>query len=152
MTRVTNFFNYCYYCYKRLVLWHQLRVLKRNFQAVASLPHDEAKEVITKWKWHITKSEANDEVKDSLYASVTSLEKLLDENPELGPLAAELKSFNEVFLIQCLLAVLAITGMVLAKNYTAVGWVVLSTAWCYSYCKARKILAHMKANACQKKN
>jgi len=149
MTRVTNFFNYCY---QRLVLWHQLRVLKRNFQAVASLPHDKAKEVITKWKWHITKSEANDEVKDNLYASVTSLEKLLDENPELGPLAAELKLIQRMFLLNLIPTSLAIVAMVITRNYVAIGWVLMSIAWCHSYYQARKILAHMKANACQKKN
>lgn len=148
MTKIANFFSVCYF---RIVIWFQLKLLKRNFKTVTSLPYDEAKAVITKWKWQVTQSKADEEAKDNLYTSITTLENLIDKNPEIGPLMAELQQARRVLLVQVVLSIFAAINFISIANYTAVFWVVMSMLWCYSYCKQKETSVYLRADLCQKK-
>ena len=147
-TKITQFFNFCRL---RIVVWFQLKLLKRNFKVVTSLPYDEAKAVITKWKWQVTHSKVDEGTKDNLYTSITTLENLIDKNPEIGPLVAELQQARRVLLIQVVLFVFAAINFISIANYTAVFWVVMSMLWCYSYCKQKETSAYLRADLCQRK-
>jgi hypothetical protein len=71
----TRFFQYIAV---KVLVWWTIRELRRSFVRVTALPPDEAREVITRWRWQVTHELAlDDEVREEYLLALARLEQIV---------------------------------------------------------------------------